>query len=91
MERILLFVAHRWHTLKDGVLLKFGNSGVFVAKMVNQQLFYAGSATREGEDGKISLMYAREGGAYKCAEGVVLSRIYQGWVANALKQPPLKE
>lgn len=37
------------------------------------------------EDGKLSLMYLREGKVYKCAEGVVLSRIYQGWVANAFK------
>lgn len=30
-------------------------------------------------------MYLKEGRQYKCAEGVVLSRIYQGWAANAFK------
>jgi len=38
----LLFVAHRWIIVKDGIILMFG-SGVFVAKMTNQQLFYIGS------------------------------------------------
>jgi hypothetical protein len=69
----------------------FGPSGVFVAKMANQQLFYVGSAVKEEnhykEDGKISLMYTKQAGSYKCAEGVVLSRIYQGWIASVLKQP----
>jgi hypothetical protein len=30
-------------------------------------------------------MYLREGRNYKCAEGVVLSRIYQGWIGNSCK------
>lgn len=30
--------------LKDGLLLHFGKSGLFVAKMMNQQMFYIGSA-----------------------------------------------
>ena len=43
----MLFVAHRWIIAKDGVILLFG-SGIFVAKMINQQLFYVGSTNKEG-------------------------------------------
>ena len=38
------------------------------------------------EDGKISFMYTKQSGMYKCAEGVVLSRIYQGWISTLFKQ-----
>jgi len=31
------------------------------------------------------MMYTKQSNGYKCAEGVVLSRIYQGWIANTLK------
>jgi len=34
--------------MKDGIILRFGSSGLFVAKMITQQLFYIGSATKDG-------------------------------------------
>jgi hypothetical protein len=43
------------------------------------------------EDNKLSLMYARENRCYKYAEGVVLSRIYQGWIYSCFKSNPSKE
>ena len=58
-------MAHSWIVGKDGVVLFFGTSGLFLAKMINQQLFYLGSCTKEGismkEDGKLSLMFTKEG------------------------------
>jgi len=47
----LLFVSHSWIALKDGIILRFGPSGVgtFVAKMANQQMFYIGNAVSEGD------------------------------------------
>lgn len=30
--------------MKDGIILRFGTSGIFVGKMMSQQLFYIGSA-----------------------------------------------
>lgn len=83
-------MAHQWVVLKDGIVLFFGTSGTFMAKMTNQQLYYIGSCVKDGnslkEDGKMSLMYTKEGQTYRCAEGIVLSRIYQGWIASAFKQ-----
>jgi hypothetical protein len=66
-----------------------------MAKMINQQLYYIGSCIKDGnslkEDGRISLMYSKEDQIYKCAEGIVLSRIYQGWIASAFKHNTKKE
>lgn len=30
---------------RDGIILRFGSAGLFVAKMASQQLFYLGSAS----------------------------------------------
>jgi len=30
--------------MKDGIILRYGLNGVFIAKMLTQQLFYAGTA-----------------------------------------------
>ena len=60
--------------------------------MHSNQLFYLGSASKESgrwrEDGKLSLLYSREGQNYKAAEGVVFVKLYQGWVANAFRHAP---
>jgi hypothetical protein len=32
--------------VKDGIILRFGSAGLFVAKMASQQLFYIGSASK---------------------------------------------
>jgi hypothetical protein len=40
-----LFVAHRFVVVKDGIVLWYGTMGMFVAKMMGQQLFYVGTAS----------------------------------------------
>ena len=61
--------------------MKYGNS-TCVAKIYNQQLFYVAGA---GSESSSFLMYLKEGKSYKTAEGVVISKIYQGWIGNAIK------
>lgn len=86
IEKILLFVAHRWHIMKDGIFLYFGNSGIQVAKLMNQELFYASDDKEEvTRENRLSLLYLREAGVYKCKEEPVQIAIYRNWVGSISK------
>jgi hypothetical protein len=84
-------VAHRWLLLKEGVFLYFGNSGVQVAKLMSQELFYASDDKEETRENRLSLLYMREERVYKCVEEAAQGKIYRNWVGNVFKSVPSKK
>lgn len=68
--------------LKDGVIFKYGTySQVLVAKLLAQDGFYI------HEDNAQPIMYGVDTDSqFKLVEGVVVMRIYSGWVKTYCKK-----
>ena len=71
-----------WILLKDGIILKYGVKGnVTLAKLYAQEAYYV------NEDGGAPFLYALdEDGQPKVIDGIVIMRIYSGWVKTYSKK-----
>lgn len=68
-------ISQSWNILKDGIILKYGSiNDLMVAKLFAQEGYYVSD-----ESGQ-PFMYNTESGKAKLLEGIVIMRIYNGWV-----------
>lgn len=74
-------IAQEWIVTKEGILLKYGHSRTLtVSKLFSQEGFFV------MQDDKNAFMYNHANNCFKVLEGVVVLRIYSGWVKSLLKK-----
>lgn len=66
--------------LKDGIILRFEGKGPIVAKLFAQDAYFV------HEDANTSFLYHSEVNHLKVIEGIVIMRIYNGWVKTYMKK-----
>ena len=86
MARILPLIAGKWVTNKEGICLKYGNNNsLLVGKLFIQDSFYImdlASTTNDKDGFMYSVSKAR---SYSLSDGIVVQRIYSGWLNNLIK------
>lgn len=76
VKRCLSMVATSWNLTKEGVVLRYGE-GFLVSKLYIQEPFYV-----RDEEQKASMYTPSKTGALKSWEGIVVMRMYSGWLKS---------
>lgn len=83
IPKIILCIPHSWVQAKEGIILKYGRSeSLVVSKLMAQECFHIWDSSKTGNASMC--MYSWQE-SIKLFEGIVIMRIYSGWVKSMVK------